>query len=119
MTKQPDLVALAKEMAIFAKELEKPIEDSDLGSSLKFRSQAIARLTTIGETTIYAMKKRHQDIVDGNEKLPEWKIKVLLENTDEYRVEALRRRLVKTIEIQSNDTRSRLIERQSERKLQR
>jgi len=83
---------------------------------LRIRSSQMGRLCFTGEKIDLWYNNKAAEITEKNPQIPEWRFKVEIGKTIESRLNALRRRLSDTIELQCENLKIELIEMQSDRK---
>lgn len=83
---------------------------------LRIRSSNMGRLCFLGEKIDRWYNNKAAEITAANAQIPEWKFKIEIGKTIEGRLNALRRRLSDTIELQCENLKIELIEMQSDRK---
>ena len=113
------LLAQAREILILGKGLNDYKLDGSGQTALEaldYRTTTYARMMELtGQIEMQYVKKKEQ-LIDSFPNLPEWKVIAKLENSEEGKLYAAARRLMKTIEVTSNNIKTKLIELASDRK---
>ncbi len=105
-----------KEMSGMATSLTIGYSAANALQILRIRSSNMGRLCFLGEKIDRWYNNKAAEITAANAQIPEWKFKIEIGKTIEGRLNALRRRLSDTIELQCENLKIELIEMQSDRK---